>query len=287
MKKTLFLFVLFALTLSACTVNGYPISVVNERVNGSGKIITETRYVSGFNKVDLQGIGNLTIVQGSDELLTITSDDNFMDYITTEVVNGTLEIGMKPNLSLNPTGTIDYKLTVKSLSSVVLSGFGSITAGKLTRNELEVRLAGSGEINLGMLESDTLLLRVSGFGDINVENMNVKQPNLEITGSGDINVDQMDVEDLAVKISGFGNADLTGKAETQEVQILGSGNYRAGNLESERAIVKITGFGDAKVWAKSDLDVTITGSGNLDYYGSPRVTQSVTSFGKINSLGEH
>jgi hypothetical protein len=113
-KKTFLLFLIMVFTLSACTENGIQISGNNQKLDGSGKIITENRDVSGFDKVDLQSIGNLTIVQGTEESLTIKADDNLLPYITTEVFNGTLEIGMKPNLSFNPTQSIEYELVVIS-----------------------------------------------------------------------------------------------------------------------------------------------------------------------------
>ncbi len=286
-KKIVLLVVVMALSLSACSINGFPISINTDHINGSGNIVTEERAVSGIDKVDLQSIGNLTIVVGDEESLTISADDNLIDYITTEMVGDTLEIGMKPNLSLDPSRTIEYELTVKSLSSVVLSGFGNITADELTGEDLDIRISGSGDMRLGRLAAENALLRVSGFGDIDVNEMVVDQPNLEITGSGNITVDELQAVAMEVKISGFGNADLTGVATSQDVQILGSGNLNAENLESETATVKITGFGDANVWVNESLDVTITGSGDLEYYGSPEVSQTMTGFGKVNSLGEH
>lgn len=286
-KKIFAVVLVLAVALSACTINGYPITFTNDHINGSGKVVTENREVSGFDKVDLQSIGNLTIVLGDEESLSISADDNLMQYITTDVFNDTLEIGMKPNLSLNPSRAIEYTLTVKELSSIVLSGFGNIRAEELSAEDLEVKLSGSGNMTLGSLRSENALLRISGFGDINVEEMVVDQPTFEITGSGDVEVDQLQAIDLALKISGFGNANLTGVATRQNVQILGSGNYRARDLESDEITVKITGFGDATVWANDLLDVTITGSGDLEYYGSPKVTQSMTGFGKVNSMGDH
>jgi hypothetical protein len=286
-KKTFLLFLIMVFTLSACTENGIQISGNNQKLDGSGKIITENRDVSGFDKVDLQSIGNLTIVQGTEESLTIKADDNLLPYITTEVFNGTLEIGMKPNLSFNPTQSIEYELVVKSLSSVALSGFGNIKAETLSGTNLEVKLAGSGNIDLGDLQSDFLMLRISGFGNIDVKTMMIKKPTLELTGSGDITVEKMDADDLTVKISGFGNATITGKAGTQDVRILGSGDYNASNLESEKVSIEVSGFGNAKVWAKTDLNVKITGSGNIDYFGNPKLSQTITGFGKVRSLGDH
>jgi predicted small secreted protein len=286
-KKMFVIIVVLALSLTACTVNGIHIDVPANSINGSGKVVTESRDVTGFSSVDMQSIGNLTITQGNVESLTISADENLLPYITTRVVNGTLEIGMKPNTSLNPSRTIEYNLVMKTVEGVQLSGFGNIESEGLKGGNIEVKLAGSGDINIAKIEADSLLVRISGFGDFDSQSVKAKTPNIEITGSGDINVDELDAEDLAVKISGFGDAILNGKTNTQNVQILGSGNFKAGDLSSETATVKITGFGDATLWASETLGVTVTGSGNVEYYGNPRVTQTMTGFGKVNSLGEH
>ncbi len=286
-KKLLFVSLILVFSLSACTINGLPDFVNQKNINGSGSIVTEDRDVSGFTSVDLKSIGNLTITQGSTESLTITADENLMRYITTKVVNGTLEIGMEPNVSLNPSRTIEYNLVMKSVEGIQLSGFGNIDADELTGKDLEVRLAGSGDINIGNIASDSLLVRISGFGDFNSSAIETPNAAIEIAGSGDINVEEIQAEDLEVKISGFGDASLSGKVTGQDVQILGSGDYDGADLECQAAVVKITGFGNATVWATDTLDINITGSGDVGYYGSPRVTQSMTGFGKVNSLGEH
>jgi hypothetical protein len=286
-KKLAAVFIFLAFALSACTIDGHSININREHINGSGTIVTEDRPVSDFTKVDLKSIGNLTIVEGNKESLTIKADDNVLQYITTKVFNKTLEIGMEPNINIDPSHDVEYTLTVKSLSSIVLSGFGNINAKELNAEDMDIKLSGSGNMTLGTLKTENAFLRVSGFGNINVDNMVVDQPTLEISGSGDIDVNKMQAVTMNLKISGFGNADITGAAKDQEIQIVGSGNYRGQNLQSESTTVKITGFGDAKVWASSNLDITITGSGNLEYYGSPKVTQTMTGFGKVNSLGEH
>ena len=286
-KKVLLIVVVLSLALTGCTINGFNFNVPGKTINGSGDVTTENRDVAGFDKVDMQSIGNLTIVQGNEESLTITADENLLSYITTDVVNGTLQIGMKPNISLNPSKAIEYQLVMKSVAGVQLSGFGNIESEGLKGEDLEVKLSGSGDINIGTIESDNLLVRISGFGDFDSQSIKAKTPTIEITGSGDINVDELEAEDLVVKISGFGNAKMAGKVLTQDIQILGSGDFEAEDLESDSANVKITGFGNANMWVKEELDITITGSGNVTYYGSPRVTQTMTGFGKVNSLGEH
>jgi hypothetical protein len=286
-KKLICILVAAIFVLSACSVNGMNFSIGNDHINGSGTITTENRTVSGFTKVDMQGIGNLTITQGDTESLTIQADENLLPYITTEVVAGTLEIGIKPNISVLPTRSIVYTLTVKSLNSVALSGFGNIDADVLQGTDLAVRLSGSGDMHLGALTGERLDLKLTGFGNIDVKTMDVKNPTVELTGSGNLNVTEVAADALSVRIIGFGNATFTGKAVSEDIRITGSGNFTGGDVEASTANVVISGFGNVKVWAKDSLDARITGSGNVEYYDSPKMTQTITGFGKINSLGNH
>ena len=49
-------------------------------VLGSGNITSESRDVSDFNEVGLEGVGTLTIEQTGSETLTIEADDNIIPY---------------------------------------------------------------------------------------------------------------------------------------------------------------------------------------------------------------
>jgi hypothetical protein len=64
------------------------------------------------------------------------------------------------------------------------------------------------------------------------------------------------------------------------------GSYNAPDLESQEATVRIGGAGGATVWVRDTLDVTISGAGNVDYFGSPAVTQDITGAGSITSRGD-
>src|SRR3712207_1838364 len=64
-------------------------------VNGSGNLISETRQVAGFSAVDLDGVGELNIQQGSTESLLIEGDDNIVPLITSTVRNGRLVLDIK------------------------------------------------------------------------------------------------------------------------------------------------------------------------------------------------
>lgn len=243
-KSLYFVLPLIALVLLACRVG--PVRIDTTRVNGSGTLKTEERQVTNVERVALEDQGELEIIQGSSESLTIEADDNILPYITTEMRGRELVIGIKEGIRVEPSTPIRFTLSIKDLSRVSVSGSGDITAAKLESSDFEV----------------------------------------SISGSGNVRMDNIQAENLQVRISGSGNFDLGGEVQTQEVSISGSGNYKAGSLASRRTDITITGSGNVTVWTTEELKIRVSGFGNVSYYGAPSVSQTITGGGEIRSLGE-
>lgn len=243
-KSFLFVLPLIALVLMSCRVSG--VSFNRESVRGSGNLVTETREFSGIERVSLEGIGDLEIVQGNTEGLTIETDDNLMEYLEIEMRGRELVLGIRDGVSIQGDWTINYTLQVKDLDRIQVSGAGDVTAEALETGDLA----------------------------------------LEITGSGNMIINELNAEDLTVRVSGSGNLDLAGEVASEDLTITGAGNFTAGDLQSDRASVRISGAGNVTTWATNNLDVTITGFGSVSYYGKPSVSQNISGSGEIKSLGE-
>ncbi len=233
----------FSIALSGCEILEEGLSTVS--IRGSGKVVEEKRDVSGFHEVALNGMGNLSIEQGTQEALTVETDDNILPKIRTDVEGGRLSIGVERGVSIHPSGTIRYKLTLRDLTRLDLAGSGKINAGPLRCKDLAVRLP----------------------------------------GSGDIRIDQLTAESVRAEINGSGRIEIPGKVPRQRVQIAGSGDYDARNLDSQEAEVSISGSGDATIWVRESLSAHISGSGRVDYYGNPTVTKSISGSGNIRNIG--
>lgn len=236
----LVLIVLIAASL-ACTI---PFGI--RTIRGSGNVVTEERQVSGFERVALSGVGRVIISQGDDESLTIGTDDNLMQYIESNVRNGTLELGLARNTIPVPSQSIIFRVSVDDLTGLTSSGAGSF--------EIE--------------ELDTDRLRVT------------------LSGAGDIGIDSLSATNLAVTISGAGDVELAGQVGTQEIEMSGLGRYSAPDLESQMASVRISGAGGAVIWVLDTLDVKISGAGNVEYYGNPAVTKDISGAGRLTSRGD-
>jgi len=120
--KLLIALVLATLVIMACSLGNF------RAVRGSGEVVEESRTVSGVTGVELATIGNLTIEVGDTESLRIEAEDNLMEYIETEVLNGNLRINTRNNINLRNTRPVNYYLTVTSLEAIKISSSGDIQA---------------------------------------------------------------------------------------------------------------------------------------------------------------
>jgi hypothetical protein len=224
---------------------GFLLSVC-QLVTGSGDRVTETREVSNFDRVILEGSGEVVIVQSGEESLVIETDENVLQYVTSEVSGGTLILALESGNRGILSPELIFKVGVDDLVGARIEGSGDISAGNLDTNSLDV----------------------------------------DISGSGKVKIDNLTAEQLATVIEGSGDAQLAGVVEQQTIDIAGSGKYNAGDLKSDSATVTIGGSGKAIVWAMETLNASIDGSGSVDYYGSPSVSSSESGSGSVNSKGE-
>ncbi|MCK4409157.1 MAG: DUF2807 domain-containing protein, partial [Candidatus Eisenbacteria sp.] len=59
------------------------------------RTVTETRDVSGFDGVTLEGFGSVTVTQGVHTALTIEAAEDVMPRVTAKVKDGVLVLGLR------------------------------------------------------------------------------------------------------------------------------------------------------------------------------------------------
>ena len=213
-----------AVVVSAICVAGCSnvVNINGTGVRGSGTLTTEVRDVSGFDQVTLLGTGKVTIdVTGTDSL-TIEAEDNIMPLLTSDIRNGTLELGSEQNIS--PTRTINYTITVASLSAVTVSGSASVTVTDVEADTFTTDIAGSGSVEV-FGTADTLEVTISGSGSFAGEDLEAVDGSVEISGSGNVVV--FVTGSLDARITGSGNIEYLGDPDVAQ-SITGSGSIRHG-----------------------------------------------------------
>lgn len=189
-------------------------------VRGSGTVISESRDVKDFTRIEFVGIGKLRIEQSDTESLSIRTDDNLMEHIATTVENGTLKLHTKNDVNLNPSSEITYTLLVKKLERVGVSGGAEMDATGIHTESMTLAVSGAGDMKI---TGDTVDLKIaiSGAGKLSAEGFPSKSATVSISGAGHAVVAVS--ERLDVDVSGAGHVEYVGDPKvTQNITGVGS-----------------------------------------------------------------
>lgn len=209
------------------------------------RMVSESRPVSGFDGIRLEGKVEAKLTQGEVEGLTIEVKEATLPHVKTEVDNGVLVIGLK--------NWMDYLFY---------------------HDVIRVQIA----------LKDLVDLHVSGDADVKSASLHVNRLSVHISGSADVTVTDLQAKDLEVHISGSGRFDLGGKVTSQELQLSGSARYETEHLESQEADVRVSGSGKVTLNVQEKLNVSVSGSADIRYQGEPKVSQRVSGSASIKKM---
>ena len=208
----------------------------------------ETRSATGFSRIDVSGVAEVTLQQGRSEGVTVEAPTQMLSRIKTEVRDGTLTVTISQRrhwwdwFEVGSRGRTP-RITIELVKIDRIESAGSIKfkADTLRADDLRIDVAGASSLKIGDLQANRLWL----------------------DGSGAI------------------SADIAGKVGAQLVDLSGAGSYRAGALVSDKADIRVSGAGKAIVNTASLLKVDISGAGVVEYSGDPKIEQQISGVGKV------
>ncbi|PIF34844.1 putative autotransporter adhesin-like protein [Flavobacterium sp. 9] len=225
MKKVLHLIVFGAFLV------GFIANAQSGKINGNGKVVTETRTTAEYDGIKISGFYDVDLVAGKEGKIIIKGEENILAAIVVEVEDNTLKIHNKNNTNLRPSMGKKVQLTIP---------FDKIS---------ELALAGSGDIQTkNTIKSDKFLAKLSGSGNFNLA---------------------VDSNSLELNLSGSGNVRLKGTADNFTTKLSGSGDIDAADLKSKNVDVNVSGSGNSRVNCNGSLTARVSGSGDIKYSGNP------------------
>ncbi len=205
-----------------------------DRIKGNGKKGQLEKALTISDKILISGKYDVEIIQGNTKSISIIADENILPYIIIDEKENRLAIRTKDGFAISPTNTIHLIITTDKLSELSVNGNVDVTSTSTFTGEEYLKL--------------------------------------EIVGAGDINL-KVNTPSVNAHIAGTGNMDISGETKNLEIMIDGQGDFNSTQLKAENVSVTINGTGDADVFASINLDVQISGSGDVSYLGNPQVKQ--------------
>jgi hypothetical protein len=231
--KTMYLLAA-TLLLSACVRFGD----LHDATKGSGTSATETRTVTGFTKISLEGAMDVFVTQGANESVRIEADDNLLKLITTDVSGGELELSSSE--SIDPVTPIKVYITARSLDGLSIAGSGKIvTETPFTTKDFDASIAGSGDIQANVI-AEQIDASIAGSGNVILKG-STNSASVSVAGSGDVRGFDLAAKSASVDIAGSGDCEISA-SEQLTGNIMGSGSiYYKGDPKVMRSIM---GSGD-------------------------------------------
>jgi hypothetical protein len=231
MRKNFFVMLAFtALCFSA-------IAQKNERIEGSGNVITKDYTVKSFDDLTANGIYNLHLSQGDKELLKIEAEDNLMNLFIVENEGSSLKISMKKDVDIHSKKKMNVYLTFKNLKSISLGMVGG------TSSEEQLK-----------------------FSDLKFKNQSVGSVNLDLS-----------LKTLNLENESVGTLKLKGSADNAVIKSNSVGSVQAADFVVQKMDIDNNGVGSATVNAEKELKVSDSFLGKVNNKGNATPKKKVRS----------
>jgi hypothetical protein len=153
----------------------------------TGPVRTETRPIDGFHAIDLRGAADAEITAGKSTSLTVTSDDNTLSSLQTQVHDGVLTIQTDKNRGgwFQRRANLKLQIETPSLDSLVLNGAGDFRLRDMTGEKLKIVMAGAGSVS-ATGQVTTLEARIDGAGGMELQKLTTSDAQVSVNGAGSL-----------------------------------------------------------------------------------------------------
>ncbi len=189
-------------------------------IRGNGRIKTEERSIAAFANLDAGGAFEIEWQSGS-PALRITTDENLLPYIETDVSGDTLRLRAREHVW--PTHGIKVAISSPTRAGGKIRGAVKLNVKQLNGSTFALESKGASEVSLDG-SVDRLLVDMTGASQLSADGLQAKIAEISTTGAGDAEVTVTDT--LKVVITGAGKVTYSGNPPTIRKQITGAGSVR-------------------------------------------------------------
>jgi hypothetical protein len=179
---------------------------LGDAVKGSGNVTTVNRPVTGeFTNIEVSHGIDVEVTQSDTKSIQVKADDNIIEFITTDIIDGTLKIAMEKSVKNTKSKTVFVSLpNIESLRTS--SGASIKSKNTLVVSSLETKASSGSEIKL-TVEAERLTCDSSSGSEIEVKGKALKLEAESSSGS-DIEADELLTNDVTAKSSSGSSIDV-------------------------------------------------------------------------------
>lgn len=227
--------ILFSIVFTACENT--------ENVIPNDNVTTQQHSYSDYDRIEAEAAFTIYVeFSDTEETIEIETNDNLHQYIEVKKESNTLRIGIRDNINIKGSATLNAYVTTKNVTGYAASGASRIFVDdELSAEDVSIFLSGASQF----------------------------------TG-------EVFTVDLNGEISGASTIQLTGEAESSNFTASGASNIGGFGFSTEYLNVNFSGASMLSLTVNDKLDVIASGGSIISYKGSGVVnSQKLTGDSQI------
>lgn len=170
------------------------VTITKSQINGNGEITSQSYNLSDFNSINIELYADVTIDKKLESQMTITADENILEYIGKSIKSKILSIEQLK--WIEPSKKVKITIGAPMVNSVILTSWGTVSIVNIDNKELSID-ANVGEV---ILEGKTDYLYVNtGQARINATNLIAKNAKLKSSGYANVSLNVINKLDTKIE----------------------------------------------------------------------------------------
>lgn len=254
-------------------------------VKGIGDIVSDTVELDYFSGIEVQADCDVYVSAASKRDFRIEAQQNIIDELKTSIVAEDLVIDF--NQCIGSNSGITIYITTPELDYLNVNSSGDLTVeDNFISESFTATLNTSGSITVyDSITTGTLQINCNGSGAIRFEDYIITSSlTTRHSSSGSVYINNIMSNDITTYLSGSGWILYKSETTTQSHTIKnnGSGKIDCYLLPTSEVTLKNSSSGLCWIYVLSQLNISISGSGNVFYKGTPVFTgYSITGSGRL------
>lgn len=220
-------------------------------IPGSGTSKTEVRDVEAFHRVEVSGALEVTLTDRDPGTVSVTTDDNLLEYISTSVIEGVLKVEPKDGARLLCLAPLKIEVSWKTLNEAGASQASKISSAQgIVCDRVALAASGASLIELDSVTGNEVVIWASGASRVSLRDVSAAKGSFQISGASQVEV-------------------KSGRLTNIDADVSGASQLALGELSSEIAALTVSGASDVKLTASQAVTGTVSGASSVAVKGSP------------------
>ncbi len=211
-------------------------------------ITSKTYTISDFSSLNLEVIGEVQYEQADSSYLIASGSSALIEALEVSDSKGELAIELKNKRAFSGSKKeLVIRVGSPKLQSIDYEGVGTLHLK-------------------GRIEGDALKINSQGVGKVIIDDCHVST--FQLTSKS------------------VGTVEMQGTAKKTSIHSEGIGQIDCSKFKSEKVEVVSKGTGNLLVYASQSLSISMSGVGNVKYYGDPAdLKTDISGLGKVTNMG--